>query len=253
MVSGNAQIGHIKMAIGVGTFGASGRTILHKLPVNPMDRCTIVSLIPKMISEYKATLFPGRFIIPAAKPGDYELFIVEPSSYFLPNPNGDRQPPTEVQVNSIELARSIVQDYLTGILECNMSDRVPGLFWIPGEFTKKTITSYIAADGKTFQVLLDDAKQKQKNWYLQIVSLADSLWARSKGDPRSIMDDARIAAHALQIEKDKPWMSDSIAANLVNCKFCGEMINPTYPVCKHCHAIIDPKKAKELDIQFAAK
>jgi hypothetical protein len=174
------------MAIGVGNYESVGRPVIkNKLPVNPMDRCTIVSLIPKMITEYKATLFPGRFTIPAAKPGDFEVFVVEPSSYYLPNPNGDRQPPTEVQVNSIELARSIVQDYLVGILECNMNDRVPGLFWIPGEFNKTSILKYVEMangipTGRTFQTMLDEAKQKQKNWYFQIVNLADSLWAGLK-------------------------------------------------------------------------
>jgi hypothetical protein len=237
------------MAIGAGNYAAN-RTILHRLPTNPMDRSTIVTLIPKILTEYKPTLFPGRFVIPAAKPGDYELFVVEPSSYFLANAT-DRMPPTEVQVNSVELAKSIVLDYCVGIIECNMADRMPGLFWIPGEFTKTSIVKYVGADGRTFQQLLDEAKAKQRNWYMALVSLADLLWSRSQ-NPRAISDDSRLAADFLNF-KDKPWMQDRSIFESVNCKYCGELINPAYPVCKHCHAIIDVKKAKELDIQFAAK
>ena len=227
----------------------TGRVVMQRLPTNPMDRCTIVTLIPKIITELKPTLFPGRFIIPAAKPGDYELYTVEPTSYFIPSIN-ERQPPTEVQVNSVMLAESIVKDYCIGIYECNMTDKMPGIFFIPGEWTRKNIQSYTDPAGKTFQVILDDAKQKQKNWYMALVQSADVLWARSGGNPKTISDDSRLAAESLQL-KDKPWMQDFITVSLVNCKSCGELVNPTYPVCKHCHAILDAKKAKELDIQFA--
>ncbi len=239
---------------GVGEF-ARGKTVVHRMPTNPMDRSTIVSLLPKMITEYKPTLFPGRFTIPAAKPGDYELFIVEPSSWFIPNIT-ERQPPTEVPVNSTELAKSIVLDYCNGIFQCDMDTKMPGLFYIPGEFTRKTIINYVEVDregiptGKTFVTMLESAKKKQNNWFLALIDSADQLWARSGGNPLAISDDARIAADVLQLN-EKPWMKNNVAAGLINCKFCGEMINPLYPVCKHCHAILDPKKAKELDIQFA--
>src|SRR5882672_1617674 len=141
----------------------TGRVVMQRLPTNPMDRCTIVTLIPKIITELKPTLFPGRFIIPAAKPGDYELYTVEPTSYFIPSIN-ERQPPTEVQVNSVMLAESIVKDYCIGIYECNMTDKMPGIFFIPGEFTRKNIQSYVEVingvpTGQTFQTLLDSAKQ----------------------------------------------------------------------------------------------
>lgn len=233
---------------GVGSF-MSGKTMVHRMPTNPMDRSTIVSLLPKMITEYKPTLFPGRFTIPAAKPGDYELFIVEPSSWFIPNLT-ERQPPTEVPVNSIELARSIVQDYCNGIFQCDMDTKMPGLFYIPGEYSRKTIVNYVSETGVTFQTMLDNAKKKQQNWFLALIDSADQLWARSSGNPLAISDDARIAAEVLQLN-EKPWMKNNVAVGLINCRFCGEMINPLYPVCKHCHAILDPKKAKELDIQFA--
>jgi len=239
------------MAFGVGEFARQSRQVIHRMPVSPMDKSTIVSILPKLITEYKPTLFPGKFTIPAAQPGDYELFIVEPSSWFLPNIN-DRLPPTEVPINSVELAKSIVQDYCNGIFMCNMTDQMPGLFYILGEWTRKNIHTYVNEGGKSFEVMLNEARQKQKNWFMKLVESADSLWSRSNGNPLAISDDARLAAESLQL-KDKPWMQDFKTVTMVNCKSCGELVNPAYPVCKHCHAILDAKRAKELDIQFAAK
>ena len=250
------------MALGFGDYSNLGKQVIYRQPTNPMDRSTIVTLIPKIIVELKPTLFPGKFIIPAAKPGDYELYIVEPTSWFMPNQNED-QPPTEVPINSVELAKSIVMDYCNGILLCDMKDQMPGLFYIPGEWNKKNIVNYatpaitdkdgnIVIPSKTFNDLLSEARFKQKNWFLALTQSADQLWARSGGNPLTITDDARLAAEILQL-KDKPWMKDFNTISLINCKFCGELINPNFPICKHCHAIIDPKKAKELDIQFAAK
>lgn len=238
------------MGFGMGGWGTGPKQVLNRMPVNPMDKSTIVSIIPKIITEWKPTLFPGRFIIPAAKPGDFELFIVEPSAWYL-NSIDDAVPPTEIPVSSVELAASIVRDYCNGILLCDMDERMPGLFWIPGEYHKKNINNYTSEGGKSFQILLDEARRKQKNWYMALVQSTDALWAE-RPNPRVVSDDAKLAAEFLQL-KDKPWMVDFKTSEMVNCKACGELVNPAFPVCKHCHAILDPARAKQLDIQFAAK
>lgn len=215
---------------------------------NPLDRATIISLLPKSVVETKTTLFPGKFEIPGAKPGEFELLVIGSSSWF--RMIDEDQPLLEVVVSSYQLAESIVNDFCLGTFECNMVDCMPGLFFIPGSFNKTSIYNYKTEEGVTFALLLADAKQKQKNWLLKLVTAADENWARTNGNPRSVGDDSRFAAEVLQL-KNKPWMQDFTAMQLVNCPSCGEMINKAYPVCKHCHAIVDKQKAKELDIHFA--
>lgn len=225
------------------------RRVINRLPVNPQDKSTVVSILPKIINEYKPTIFPSRFIIPAAKLDDFEILVIEPASWYLANVN-EGMAPTEIQVNSAQLAKSIVTDYCNGIFLCNMRDIMPGLFWVLGAHNRISVLTSTDEHGKTFQELIKEEREKQKRWYMANVQVADSLWARSNGNPLAISDDARLAAEVLQL-KDKPWMQDQQTVQMVNCRACGELINKSFPVCKHCHAIVDTAKAKELNIEFA--
>lgn len=216
------------------------RTI--RAPVNPMDKSTVVSILPKEIDETKPTIQPGRFII---KPGTYEtpaILVVGPSSWW--RDIDEEQPLLEIPVSSIQIADSIVKDYCNGIHACNMADVMPGLFYIPGEQT-------LASIKKSFQHELDAALKRQRAWYSLLVKLADSLWARSNGNPLAIAEDMRLAAKELGLQGTKDWMKDFQMVEMVRCKACGALKNPLYPVCQTCRAIDDPVKAKELGIVFA--
>jgi len=233
------------------TVGSIGKRTIQLLPKNPMDKTTIVSIYPRQVVDTKPTLFPSRFVIPAALQGDFSILIVEGASYFIPSPV-ERQPPTEVQVNSMMLAESILHDSIPTMNLVQQGAR-PGLFAIPGEWTKKTIISYIHADGRSFHDLLETAKEWQKNYWVAVMNEADGFWAKSNGDPKVIPDDARIAAKFLGLEKVKPWMSTTVASELIPCIACGTMINNNVPVCKECHAIVKPELAKTLGIKFSEK
>ncbi len=231
-----------------------GRRVIHQLPKNPMDKSTIVSICPQPINEFKPTIFPGRFHIPAAAENDYVLFTVEPSSFYMPNQN-EKQPPMEVQLNSMALAESIVQDYLRSCY-LNGGDRGPGIFYILGAWSKSMaaknyIEKYVREDGVTFAELLAAARERQKNWFQALIEEADANWANTGGNPRAIDPIARIAAVRLSL--DKAWAHDFKAISKVKCKSCGELIDGEVAVCRFCHAIVDPIKAKELGIQFATR
>lgn len=229
-----------------------GKRVLYQLPKNPADKATIVSIFPKLIVEIKPTIFPSRYDIPAADKDDFSLLVIESASYYIPS-TVEKMPPTEIQINSAALAQSIIDDYLSAIWLSSRGLRSPGVFWIPGAWSKKNILGYVDENGVSFQQMLDKAKEAQKLWFLEIMNAADELWARSNGNPRAIPEDARLAADILQVSSQKAWMSNQIASNLNNCPSCGEMINLNYPVCKFCHAVIDAAKAKELDLVFAAR
>lgn len=231
--------------------GSSGKQVITLLPKNPMDKTTIVSVYPREIVDIKPTLFPGRFTIPPAGQNDFSLLIISGASYFIPS-QIEKQPPTEVQVNSMMLAESILHDSIPTMNLVTSAAR-PGVFCIPGEYTKHTILAYKHADGRSFQELLETAKNWQQNYWVSVIEEADYFWSKSSGNPKTIPDDARLAAKILGVEKVKPWMNNVVASELTNCKACGEMINPAFPVCKFCHSIIDPEKAKLLNLKFATE
>lgn len=211
-------------------------------PVNPLDKSTVVSIYPKHIPpEIKPTIQPGVFQIPY---GTYEnpgVLVVGPSSWW--KELDENQPLLEIAHSSIVVADSIVKDWANGIYACDMGDNMPGLFFLPGEWTPKKLL-----DEKKDN--LTEANRKQRNWFQVLVKIADSMWARTNGNPLAISDDMRLAARELNL-LSKEWLIDQQIIDLVRCKACGHLGNPLYPVCSNCKAINDPAKAKELGLVFA--
>lgn len=226
----------------VGEFPGLGnpnrRTI--RAQVNPMDKSTVVSILPKLINERKVTIQPGFFEL---KPGTFDnpsVLVVGPSSWW--REVDENQPLLEIPVSSIQIADSIVKDYCNGLLACNMSDQMPGLFYIPGEFTVEKLK-------KEHAPLLLQAQRQQKKWFMELIRIADILWSRSNGNPLSISDDARLACKELNIS-NKPWLGDIQTAELVRCVACGSLRNANYPVCPTCKSV-DKELAQKLNLTFA--
>jgi hypothetical protein len=215
------------------------RTI--RAPINPMDKSTVVSILPKEIVEVKPTISPGHFVL---APGSFEhpsVLVVGTSSWW--REIDEQQPYLEIPVSSIQIADSIIRDYANGILACNMSDQMPGLFYVPGEYTVEKLK-------KDHMPLLLAAQAKQRKWFLELVKIADILWSRSNGNPLSISNDARLACRELNIT-NKPWLGDLQTAELVRCVACGSLRNQNFPICQTCKAIADPELAKKLGLTFA--
>ena len=215
------------------------RTI--RAPVNPMDKSSIISIFPKHIVEIKPTIQPGKFeLLPGSFDNPY-ILVVGPSSWWKELDND--QPLLEIPQSSIQIADSVVVDYCNGILGCNMGDTMPGLFYLPGEWSVERLR-------KEHRLKLEQVLFKQTNWYKALVNIADTSWARTNGNPLSISDDMRLAARELNLI-NKDWNKDIQTMELVRCKACGNLKNPLYPICPNCKAIDDPVKAKELGLVFA--
>jgi hypothetical protein len=214
------------------------RTI--RAPTNPLDKSTIISILPKLIQERKLTIQPGIFEI---QPGTFEkpsVLVVGSSSWW--REVDIDQPLLEIPVSSIQVADSIVKDYCNGLLACNMNDLMPGIFYVPGELT---VTKLKAEHPN----LLIKAQANQRKWYLELIRIADILWSRTNGNPLAISDDARLACKELNIS-NKPWLGDMQSMELIRCIACGALRNPQFPICGACKAIADPAKAKELGLSF---
>jgi len=210
-------------------------------PVNPMDKSTIFSILPKDIVEKKVTLMPGVFNIPKGSPDNPTAYIVGPSSWF--KELDEHQPLLEIPNHSLQMAESIVKDYCNGLICCDMGETMPGLFYLPGEWTAEKLK-------KEHSNLLKDAIRRQNNWYIALVRMADSDWAKTNGNPRSINDDMRLAAEQLGL-KNKAWMVDFNAVDNIACVACGAMRNPLFPICQSCHTVVDKAKAIELGLVSA--
>ena len=130
-------------------------------PVNPMDKSTIISIFPKAIQEKKETLQPNTFNIAPGSYANPSILIVGPSSWF--REVDEHAPLVEIPVSSIVIAKSIVDDYISGLLAFRRNAAHPGIFYMPGEY--KTIDiikkSPVAAD---YLRLLANAKQIQDQW-----------------------------------------------------------------------------------------
>jgi|SRR6185295_3073971 len=215
------------------------RTI--RAPVNPMDKSTVVSILPKHICERKITLQPSTFEL---LPGSFNypsVLVIGTCSWW--REVDENQPLLEIPISSIQVADSVVKDYCNGLLACNMADQMPGLFYVPGEYTVDEIK-------KEHNSLLLKIKSYQTKWFLELIRIADILWSRSNGNPLSISDDARLACRELNIT-GKPWLGDMQTAELVKCVACGSLRNALFPICQTCKAIVDPEMAKKLNLTFA--
>lgn len=210
-------------------------------PINPLDKATVVSIYPKEIHEKKCTIQPGEFHLPRASMKDPKILVVGPSSWW--RDIDEDQPLLEIPVGAIQIADSVVRDYCNGILGCDMSESMPGLFYVPGAKTTTNDKGEIIVNTKEtlawiqteFKGALLAAERKQNKWYEILVRLADSLWARSNGNPLAISDDMRLAARELNLTQTKDWMKDFQMVDMVRCKACGSLKNPQYPICAACH------------------
>jgi hypothetical protein len=215
------------------------RTI--RAPVNPLDKSTVVSLLPKLIQERKATVQPGEFTIQPGTPEKPSILVVGPSSWW--REVDESQPLLEIPVSSIQIADSIVRDYIVGLIECDMNESRPGLFYIPGVVTVPEILT-------KYKALVEQYTQYQKNWFLKLIKEADVLWSRTSHNPLSVPDDARLACKMLNIQ-NKEWLGEYKEVDLVRCIACGGLRNPEFPICPACKAIVDPELAKKLNLTFA--
>jgi hypothetical protein len=207
-----------------------------------MDKSTIVSIFPYEVNDTKGTLQPGEFHIDKGSYDKPALLVVGSSSWW--KELDLEQPLLEIPVGSVLVANSIITDYINGMSGVNIGEAQPGLFYIPGERNVEQIK-------KEFKGQLDLAAARQKNWYTIIVKIADTLWARTNGNPLAISDHARMAAQELGL-KEKPWMKDFSTLELKNCPACGVLRNDNFPVCQHCKVVIDKKKFDELGLKFAS-
>lgn len=199
--------------------------------------CTVVNLLPREIVEDKPHLLPNTFKIPAAKWGDIAVLHVEEAIHYIPNPLIDEGKPGSSfrQITPPnEVARSLVEDYKNAHI-ATTEDAEPGLFWVEGRLSLDDIREYHSEEIK-------EADRKQKNWFRNLVALADADWEKNK-NRLAVSDLQRLAARCLGIRKD--WVEMQMQET-VNCPFCTVAIPPDAIKCPNCKEVVKPEEYKKL-------
>ena len=187
------------------------------------DFATVISICPFPIHEFKPGLFPATFSIPAVPEGGVETLIVGNRIIVR-----QRVPVIgnilEIPVPAVQVAKSIVDDRLTGQLLIKEGSR-PGLFWVPGEYNNKEAAEHFAPQ-------IADARMIQKQWFLDLVIMADDDWNKTH-QHRFISDLQRYACRILGL--NRPWSTETVDnVQDKRCLACYSPMHAKATICPTC-------------------
>jgi hypothetical protein len=198
---------------------------------------TVVSIVPFPIREEKPGIYPGSFIIPASENDEVVLLVVGESIYHV---EIDERRSITVKCSPNDIARAIVDDYAKSNLAYSVIKKAgPGIFWLPGRYTVEQIEN-------NHSDLLEAARMTQKNWFMELIQMADDDWEKTR-QHKTISDTQRHAAKSLGMER--PWLIKLQAPTMstVNCVACQTVISPEAVICPSCNCIIDKEKWEGLN------
>lgn len=196
------------------------------------NTATIVSVFPQEVNEFKP-FTDGHFKIPAATKGDIEVIVVKTNSFsvYIDEHRGALKIPIEAD----EVARSVVEDYVSTHLGYG-PEACPGLFWVPGSFTKEQVKAQ-------FKDKIAQAERLQNNWFGELVKIADDSWGVYHKH-NAISDLMRVAADRLGLQRE--WMIKVAGDNVITCPACGKDNLKGTAICMNCRCVLDESKAKSL-------
>lgn len=201
------------------------------------DICTVVSIIPFELREFKPGVYPGNFNIPAClNEEEPVMFYVGSSVHVMQIGN---KAPITIETPSFRIAKSLVDDYMDGQLWLDEECR-PGLTWLQG---RVELDVFIDRHTATHKELLTS----QRNWALEIIKHTDDDYKRYRTH-KVVSDQARYFAKKLGL--DTEWMhEETLGLNDVRCPACHTPVDQKAIVCSACRCILKPEEYKKL--QFA--
>lgn len=212
-----------------------------------MSDATVVSLCNYEIGpEHKPQLMPSHFIVPAAKIGECavlhvgyspETDKVEPIKQYIPQLD---HKVLIVNVDPVEVAKSIVEDYCSAKIQTTALDR-PGLFVI-----EKIVE---AEDVKTlYPQEFENAYESHKRWCKRLVKMADDLWSEKRS--RRHIDGAMIFG-AEFLGLDREWMRIKDQDEIKKCFACKVTVDSDAIICHNCKTVLDKSRMDEI-VQIGA-
>jgi hypothetical protein len=202
-------------------------------------KATVVSIVPFIVHAEKPTIHPGDFVIPASDTKTPSVLVVGSSGHDV-YMGVERTPKyLRIMTPSYEIARAIVEDFIHSMI-ATTAIALPGIFWIPGEFTAKDIDLKFPNEMVT-------AQANQHRWFIELVKMADDDWVKSNHRHSAISNLQRDACNFLKWERE--WVSSvrehPELLNLISCPACTSMISKAAIKCAACGAILDQEKYKK--------
>ena len=205
------------------------------------SKATVVSICPFPVHSKKPGLSPGEWNIPASINGKPVVIVVSGSTFpvYLDSDRGSMRVPAV----SIDVAQSIVYDYVSSHLGYDGESAMPGMFSVHGEYTPEQVELQFAAE-------LAEAKRKQRNWFMNLVRIADDEWNRTHRHA-AISDMQRTACKELGFERE--WLLVPHPEEIVKpntCAVCATVLNGDPILCPQCKFVRKPKEYEKLKDQF---
>jgi hypothetical protein len=202
---------------------------------------TIVSIFPRRLVEVKPGLNPAEYVIPAGSVDNPSMLIIEDNVYYLmdsdPLSDSKIQSKIKVPVRPIELAQSIIMDYVSALISVE-SNKMPGLFAVKGGYDDPKLVK------ARFHQNIQTMNEVQISWFQALVLMADEIWAKTRA-PHGISDLQREACRQLHIERE--WLISAKPSDMVKCKFCTMLVNSDAVICPSCRHVINPEKYKAMN------
>ena len=209
--------------------------------ISDLDKSTVVSIFPKQVKATKVTVNPRRYTVPAGTFEKPSVLVVGTAIWIKHIYETEPEQRVEMPILSSQLADAIVNDFCSNVLSSG-HERRPGLFWVIGAKSSEQII-------KEHKKEMLAAEERQKQWYLELIKMADIDWVKYRGSPLAVSDTARMAA--LELHLEKPWMMDIKHLAMGICPACGSQRDSKFPVCKECKTIVDKDAYAKLGLAMA--
>lgn len=202
---------------------------------------TICSMLPYELVESKPGLNPNEFTIKKAEKGKFTLTIIPNNVFYLinPDPLSDAKDVRNIKVPvpSIEVAQSIIQDYINSLLAVQPPNAVPGLFAVAGDWKDYKEFALKHINEITFY------RMAQTTWFQNLVAIADDFWSKTHS-PASIGDIQRDACRELGYVRD--WLNPTPSELQEKCPVCKNTVNTGALKCVSCGHIINKAEYDKL-------
>jgi len=209
------------------------------LDENYLGPVTVVNIAPFGIREYKASVYPSYYDIPAApQPGGMSLLVIDTDTFSYKY-IGDGQD-IRMTEKPLKIARSVVGDYLVSKL-CykNEADQKawPGLFIVPGKFTKQRQIE------EQFPEELKEAFAIQQEWFRLLVEMGDDIWANTR-QHRLVTNEMKLAVKMMGMRRE--WHIDLDAVRTTTeCPICVSAIPGNAIICPVCRTTLKPEELEK--------
>jgi hypothetical protein len=206
--------------------------------------CTVASIIPWNLSEYKPGLIPGHYFISKSDTHTPTcIYITNKTIHYVYL--DDTRGSLPARDPSDEVAASIVRDYVASQLGVD-ENASPGIFWVPGYHEPAELLT-------NFSDKMKQVQKSQSNWFLNLCKIADDDWTRYHKH-NVISDFQRVAANMIGWNPEQhEWMRATI--NEINnepkeqmkaCVACNSPVSEKAIVCSVCRCILNPEAFKKL-------